>query len=603
MKTFFLLSFISIFNVLIHAQSPLPDAILESNQSFSAYGRCAVIAGDVNGDSFDDVIVGAYRFDDAFIDEGRVHIYHGSADGIISTPATIIDGEETDAHCGTSVSAAGDINGDGYGDVLVGIPAADNGQIDEGVVYVHYGSAAGISATPDVILEVNQAYAQFGQAVANAGDINADGFDDIIIGASAFDNGQTDEGKIFVYLGSASGIATTPIAEMESNQDYSNFGFAVAGVGDINNDGYDDVASGAMEYDNGQEDEGRVFFYYGNASGVNTTPAALRESNQAYAYFGISVSAAGDVNDDGVDDVLVGAYLYDNGQDDEGRVFIWYGNAAGITTAPDLTLESNQDFGFFGRCVSGVGDVNFDGVDDILIGANTYDSGETDEGAAFVFYGETGGLLTTPELYEIDQAYASFGRYMAGAGDINGDGVNDILISCNDYTNGQEEEGGAMIYHGACPLTTYYADSDDDTYGNPDNSRQACIGGLAGYVENNADCDDTNAAINPDAVEIADGLDNNCNGEEDEGITGMSNLSGEVPFFIYPNPASDFLMMESGNGLPKTILLADAAGRVLFTLNTMQSLITLPLSHLPPGIYYITLEHTQGKAMQWFVKQ
>ena len=104
------------------------------------------------------------------------------------------------------MATAGDVNGDGYSDVIVGAPRYDNGQTDEGRAFVYHGSAAGLAPPPAWTAEGNQAGADFGGSVATAGDVNGDGYSDVIVGAPVYDNGQTDEGRAFVYHGSAAGL-------------------------------------------------------------------------------------------------------------------------------------------------------------------------------------------------------------------------------------------------------------------------------------------------------------------------------------------------------------------------------------------------------------
>ena len=199
-----------------------------------------------------------------------------------------------------------------------------------------------LSTTPNWTAESNQAFAYFGFSVASAGDVNGDGFSDVIVGARLFDNGETDEGRAFVYHGSASGLSTTPNWTAESNQALAWFGSSVASAGDVNGDGFSDVIVGAYLFDNGETNEGRAFVYHGSANGVNNgvpgTPANAAwtaESNQANAQFGSSVASAGDVNGDGFSDVIVGAYWFDNGQTDEGAAFVYYGNG-GIGLRQDI---------------------------------------------------------------------------------------------------------------------------------------------------------------------------------------------------------------------------------------------------------------------------
>ncbi len=194
-----------------------------------------------------------------------------------------------------------------------------------------------------------------------AGDVNGDGYSDIIVGAYDFDDGQSDEGRAFVYHGSAAGLATSPAWTAESDQASALFGSTVSTAGDVNGDGYSDVIIGALYYDNGQQGEGRAFVYHGSAGGLATSAAWTAESNQASASFGSTVSTAGDVNGDGYSDVIIGASTYDNEQGHTGKAFVYHGSPAGLQTSPAWTAQGDQNVNLFGLSVSSAGDVNGDG--------------------------------------------------------------------------------------------------------------------------------------------------------------------------------------------------------------------------------------------------
>jgi hypothetical protein len=279
----------------------------------------------------------------------------------------------------------------------------------------------GTPANANAVFESNQISVYMGWSVSGAGDVNGDGYSDVIVSADQYDNGQTDEGTAFVYHGSASGISTTASTTLESNQANAHLGWSVSGAGDVNGDGYSDVIVGANTYDNGQTDEGAAFVYHGSASGISTTASATLETNQANAQFGSSVSGAGDVNGDGYSDVIVGAYRYTNGQSAEGVAFVYHGSASGISTTASATLESNQASAQLGISVSGAGDVNGDGYSDVIVGANLYDNGQTDEGAAFVYHGNAGGglrrnlqLFNTGTVSPVSHSNTTSPRFAAG---------------------------------------------------------------------------------------------------------------------------------------------------------------------------------------------
>ena len=418
----------------------------ESDQGGAFFGVSVATAGDVNGDGYSDVIVGAWQFDNGHTDEGRAFVYHGSASSLTTSIGWIRDGQQAGAQFGGSVASAGDVNGDGYSDVIVGANGYDNGQLGEGAAFVYHGSYFGPSLIPNWTGESNQEGANFGLSVSSAGDVNGDGYSDIIVGAYRFDNGQLNEGRAYVYHGSATGVATSPAWTVESDQDVSEFGSWVSTAGDVNSDGYSDVIIGANKYENGQEFEGRAFVYHGSEEGLATSPAWTAEGDQAFARFGYPVSTAGDVNGDGYSDVIIGAFAYDDGQGHIGKAFVYHGSPAGLETFPAWTAQADQNVDLFGSSVSTAGDVNGDGFSDVLIGApNSSNGGET-----FAYYGSATGLSPNPDwTVESDQLVARFGKSVATAGDVNGDGYSDVIIGADHYSNGQANEGRAYVYRGS----------------------------------------------------------------------------------------------------------------------------------------------------------
>ncbi|GMU94775.1 MAG: hypothetical protein AMXMBFR50_02920 [Ignavibacterium album] len=429
--------------------STIANWTAESDLVVALFGISVSTAGDVNGDGYSDVIVGADWYDNGPTYEGRAFVYHGSASGLPSIANWTAESNYAYAYFGYSVSTAGDVNGDGYSDVIVGAYGYNNGETNEGRVFVYHGSANGLSTTADWTTESNQAGAYFGRSVSTAGDVNGDGYSDVIVGADGYTNGESNEGGAFVYHGSANGLSTTANWTTESNYTYAYFGKSVSTAGDVNGDGYSDVIVGAYYYGNGQTDEGSAFVYHGSATGLSTTVNWTAESNQVDARFGISVSTAGDVNGDGFSDVIVGAPYYDNGQTDEGSAFVYHGSATGLSITANWTAESNQAGAFFGRSVSTAGDVNGDGYSDVIVGASEYDNGQTDEGRAFVYHGSSTGLSTTANwTAESNQASARFGISVSTAGDVNGDGYSDVIVGADEYDNGETDEGRTFVYFG-----------------------------------------------------------------------------------------------------------------------------------------------------------
>src|SRR5262245_9819409 len=163
-------------------------------------------------------------------------------------------------------------------------------------VTVGAGAADAAKINPGWLAQSDQAFAQYGFAVATAGDVNGDGFADIIVGAPSYDNDQREEGRAFVYYGSPSGRSKTPDWTAEGDQEFAGYGFSVGSAGDVNGDGFDDVIVGSYLSDNGEPNEGQAFVYYGSAAGLSPTPNWTGEINQVGAQFGYSVGSAGDVN-------------------------------------------------------------------------------------------------------------------------------------------------------------------------------------------------------------------------------------------------------------------------------------------------------------------
>jgi FG-GAP repeat/FG-GAP-like repeat len=452
-------------------------ATLQGNQVNASFGSSVGGAGDVNGDGYADVVVGASGYDSGQLDEGGAFVFLGSATGIASAgagaAATVLEGNQNSAGLGISVSTAGDVNGDGYADLIVGAWGYDSGQTNEGAAFVFLGSAWGIGAggpaTAAATLQGNQTDANFGQSVASGGDVNGDGYADVLVGAHGYDAPEVNEGAAFLFAGSPGGVASgnpgTAFSTLQANFTGARMGISVAGAGDVNGDGYSDVVVGAYLLNSGSSG-GAAFVYLGNPSGMVFDPenvggaAASLLITQANADFGVSVAGAGDVNGDGFADVVVGAWHYESsaGEADEGAAFVYWGAAAGIANGVPATaattLQSNQVSPDFGCSVAGAGDVNGDGYSDVVIGAQYYDAGSGEVGAAFVFTGSATGIVSAGVAGAAatlvgTQLSSGFGRSVAGAGDVNGDGYADIVVGAYGQDWSGSGEGAAFVFLGS----------------------------------------------------------------------------------------------------------------------------------------------------------
>ena len=428
----------------------------DCTQAGGEYAYSVASAGDINGDGYDDVIVGAPFFDAGQSDEGRVFVYYGTPQGPATTPAWIAESNQAGARFGSSVASAGDINGDGYYDVIVGAPFFDAGQSDEGRVFAFLGSSSGLTSGAVWTAEADQAAASFGMSISSAGDVNGDGYDDVIAGAPSYDSGQLDEGKAFLWLGDSTGLGPTGIPAnadwtAESDQTGAAFGTSVASVRDVDGDGYEDVIVGAPFYDDGQSNEGMAYVYLGSGSGLSTAAIWTAQADQASALMGSSVSSAGDIDADGYDDVLVSAPSFDGPQVDEGLVRLYRGSSSALVAS--WMAEGDQVGAGFGSSVAPAGDVNGDGYDDVIVGAQGFDAGQTDEGRAFVYFGSAVGLSMAPEWTgESNQAGARFGWSVASSRDLNGDGYSDIVVGARWFDAADTDDGQAFFWLGRASL-------------------------------------------------------------------------------------------------------------------------------------------------------
>lgn len=404
------------------------------------FGYSVSSAGDVNGDGFADMLIGAKGSDLSHTNAGSAFVLFGKNGGFNATELLLLTGSNGFAmtgaavadNAGYSVAAAGDHNGDGFDDLIIGAPHANASGVNSGKSSVVFGKASGFPSMLELsgMLGGTQGYTLFGEmaggysgrSVSGAGDVNGDGYADVIIGADHYDALTGYRGSSYLVFGKP-GIFTTYMGlqildgsngfRLDSPIEYDRSGFSVDSAGDINGDGYADLIIGAPGDGVAGYNSGSSYVVFGrpgawpqpyNLSGLNGANGFRIDGEQAFAQSGVAVSRAGDLNGDGVDDLLVGARGTDTPLLDAGRTYVVFGRVGGGFPHP-LTLASlNGSDGFrldgvaaddlSGYSVSAAGDINGDGIADLVIGAPGADAnGKADSGSSYVVFGRRAELF------------------------------------------------------------------------------------------------------------------------------------------------------------------------------------------------------------------
>ncbi len=474
-------------------------------------GQSVSGAGDVNGDGVDDVIIGAPFADpDGNSNAGESYLIFGTDQGFVNplsladlngSNGLVITGIDADDRSGLAVSSAGDVNGDGIDDVIIGAYSADpDGNIYAGESYVVFGADQGfvsplalstLNGSNGLVISGIDAFDLSGGSVSAAGDINGDGLSDVIIGAGrAAPDGISNAGESYLVFGTDQGfVSPLALADLDGSNglvvdgidDNDRSGSSVSAAGDVNGDGFDDLIIGAYFAD----PAGESYLVFGTDQGF-ASPLALTDLNGSNGIViigidagdraGTSVSAAGDVNGDGFDDVIIGANRADpDGNSNAGESYLLFGTDQGFASPLSL-LDLNGSNGVVitgidaydqsGRAVSAAGDVNGDGIADVIIGAPLADpDGNGNAGESYLLFGTDQGFINPLDLSTLNGRSGlvitgidigdSAGISVSSAGDVNGDGIDDLIIGANNAgPDGNSSAGESyLVFGNAAPLS------------------------------------------------------------------------------------------------------------------------------------------------------
>ncbi len=487
------------------------NGVAANDQSGYAVSR----AGDLNGDGVDDLIVGAFGANGS--DFGSTYVVFGQSGAAFAPLLNLsalngsngfrIDGVAMNDASGKAIAHAGDVNGDGLADVIIGASGADNNGSFSGSSYVVFGRSGTGFSSAALSLSTLDGSNGFrldgtamghgsGESVSAAGDVNGDGLDDVIVGASNASPNGTSSGSSYVVFGrtgsgafaatiNLSGLNGTNGFRLDGAAAFDYSGIAVAGAADINGDGFDDVVVGARRAAPGSgSNAGSSYIVFGH-SGVFAATLNLGTLNGANGFrldgvvaqdaSGRAVAAAGDINGDGRDDLIIGAAFADpNGISAAGSSYVLFGRTS-PAFAPTLSLSAlNGANGFrldgvlmddsSGNDVAAAGDINGDNIGDLIIGAAAADPSGNNSGSGYVVFGRSSPAF--PATFALSELNGSngfrldgvtlgnfTGRAVAAAGDINGDGKDDLIIGADGADpNSTMNAGSSFVVFGDSPL-------------------------------------------------------------------------------------------------------------------------------------------------------
>jgi hypothetical protein len=406
--------------------------------------------GDLAGDGSDAFFIGigGHSNPQQGAGRGEIHTLRGT-DG----RDTLIwsgEGDGSNFGFGSRVALAKDIDGDGLPDLLVGVGGAtDSSFATVGQLRVFRGIPGGFSARPSQVLVGPAAGWGFCGSLAAVGDVDGDGYADVLIGASRASRSHEHEGMAALYRGGPHGLETSPSWTRFGDMDRAGCGYAVGAVGDVNADGYADFAVTSVWEAQPALESGMVEIFLGGPHGPSLKPALVLHGTGEAAHLGNIIVPLGDINGDGVDDFAVGEVGLTGDRFNQGRALVFLGSRGRLSDRPYWALAGDCSNAEMGSCIACPGDVDGDGVPDLLVGEGEYRDHRGTHGRQVVmlFSGKHLGEHAPPLwTYTAPAGSQSWPQWLAGAGDVDGDGRGDLLVGAISEHQGADGAGAVRLF-------------------------------------------------------------------------------------------------------------------------------------------------------------
>lgn len=450
--------------------SALEGGIVGGLRPGDYFGSSVAAVGDIDGDGVGDLAVGAYSDDDGGANEGAVWMLFMNADGSLKTETKISDSQGAPSgigandNFGSAIASLGDLDGNGVPDIAVGAQLDADGGPNRGAIWILFLDATGsvqsyqkISDTQGGFTGVLDDTDVFGSDLASFGDLDGDGVADLVASAYADDDGGVDRGAVWILFLNTDGtvkahqkISSTAGGFTGTLDTGDYFGASVTVLGDVDGDTVPDIAVGASADDDGGFNRGALWILFLNTDGTVKGHQKISDTVGGFAgtlndvdSFGVSVGTIGLLDGDGVVDLVVGSQRDDDGGTDRGAVWVLFLNADGTVKAEQKISDTMGGFGgvlddsdYFGLAAAGVGDLDGNGVVDIVVGAPQDDDGDLDQGALWLLELNTDGTVASEDkVSDMPGAFSEelstdsgFGFSAVAVGDLDGDGIVDLAV-------------------------------------------------------------------------------------------------------------------------------------------------------------------------------